>query len=331
MAKQHNKEVRKRVAQAVVAQTVQKHTPPPKIAFREFIKDETIQQKFIEIIGLRGPAFLNSIADLVENDKRLPLADNNSILAAAAQSLKLDLSLDPTLGLAYITAYKDATRGNKIMAQFSIGWKGLVELCHRSGLFHKINVELVHEGEFGEIDRMTGDMKWNWNQSNDDREKLPVVGVVAYFRLLNGFEKSLWLTVAQLETHALKYSDEYRLTGKGPWFDHKPAMQLKTTVKSLLDKWAPKSVETKMIQNAIRLDQSVVNDLEGNNIHYPDNTGAKQSLEEFNQQQDIQRIKDFIANAKTLEELETCYENVPNEDVGEIYVLKRKELLKQQK
>lgn len=312
----------------MVVSQIEKKSPPPKVAFREFIKSDEVQKKFFELNGLKGPAFLNYIADLVESDKRLPLADNDSILMAAAQSLKLDLSLDPTLGLAYITAYKDATRGNKIMAQFSIGWKGLVELCHRSGLFHKINVELVHEGEFGEIDRMTGDMKWNWNQSNDQRDKLPVVGVVAYFRLLNGFEKSWWLTTEQLEAHALKYSDDYRINGTGPWKDFKPAMYLKTTVKSLLDKWAPKSVETKNMQLAIRMDQAVVNDFEGNNIHYPDNTGGRQNLDEFNEKQDRQRTIDFIINAKTIEELETCYTSVPDLEVGKIFVTKKNELLK---
>lgn len=324
------KEDKKRIAKQVVAQ-VERKSPPPKVLFREFIKDEEVQKKFMELNGIKAHTFLLYVADIVEADKRLMVADNDSILNAAAQSLNLGLSLDTNLGLAYITAYKDRTRGNKIMAQFSIGWKGLVELCHRSGLFHKINVELVHTGEFGGIDRMTGDMTFNWNQNNDERDKLQVEGVVAYFKLLNGFEKSFWMTVGQLEAHAMKYSDDYRLTQTGPWKDNKPAMQRKTTVKMLLDKWAPKSVETKMMQTAIRIDQSVVNDIEGNNIHYPDNTGAKQSLEEFNQEQDIQRIKDFIANSKSVEELETCYENVPNEAIGELYVLKRKELLTKKK
>lgn len=325
MAIKHKNDKLKK-AQAVVAQ-VEKTSPPPKVLFREFIKDEIIQQKFIELNGTKGPTFLLYVADIVEADKRLVVADNDSIVNAAAQSLNLGLSLDPNLGLAYITAYKDRTRGNKIMAQFSIGWKGYVELCHRSGLFHKINVELVHTGEFGSIDRMTGDMTWNWNQNNDEREKLQVDGVVAYFKLLNGFEKSFWMTVGQLEAHAMKYSDEYRLTQTGPWKDNKPSMYKKTTVKLLLDKWAPKSVETKTMQLAIRMDQAVVNDLEGNNIHYPDNTGGRQSLDEFNAIQDRQRTIDFIAGATSVEALEKCYSSVPDLEVADLYIKKRNELL----
>ena len=112
------KAIKKHVPQAVLSKV--EKTAPPKIAFRDYIKGDEIQQKFVELIGHKAIAFLVYIADIVEADKRLMVADNDSILNAAAQSLNLDLSLDTNLGLAYITAYKDRTRGNKIMAHYMI-------------------------------------------------------------------------------------------------------------------------------------------------------------------------------------------------------------------
>lgn len=246
----------------------------PKVSFYDHIKTDAVRDRFKTLVGDGYESYLLTLAQLVSKSETLPKCDNESILMQAAVAISLKLSLEPSLGLAYITGYFD---GKNWVAQFQMGWKGYIELCHRTKDFLRINVELVYEGEINYIDRLTGDIDWNWNQSNDDRNKLQPIGCVAYFKLvpkepgLPSFEKSLFMSVNELEAHALKYSDEYK-KGKGPWATEKPAMQKKTNVKLLLDRFGPKSPE---ISRAIRVDQATIEDYDGRAIHYVDNDKNK--------------------------------------------------------
>lgn len=56
-----------------------------------------------------------------------------------------------------------------------------------------------------------------------------VVGYVAYMRLVNGFEKMLYMSKAEMEAHAKKYSQSY---GKSysPWSTNFDAMAIKTAL-----------------------------------------------------------------------------------------------------
>ena len=78
------------------------------------------------------------------------------------------------------------------------------------------------------------------------------------------------MTVEEVKAHAQKFSQTYR-KGIGPWKEMFEQMGQKTTLKKLLTKWAPKSIE--MQQMAI-FDQSVVkgdiNDIEHAEAVYAD-------------------------------------------------------------
>jgi recombination protein RecT len=79
---------------------------------------------------------------------------------------------------------------------------------------------------------------------------------MAYFRLLNGFEKNLYMTVAELEKHAGRYSQTFKAK-KGVWVDNFEAMAMKTVIKLLLSKFAPLSINSDLAK-AIEIDQSDV-------------------------------------------------------------------------
>lgn len=82
------------------------------------------------------------------------------------------------------------------------------------------------------------------------------------WRKPHGSEKELFMTVAEVDNHARKYSQAYRYDidqGKksSKWTTDFEAMALKTVIKLLLSKWGILSVD---MQRAIQDDQKVYNE-----------------------------------------------------------------------
>ena len=282
--------------------------------FKEVIKDDSVKERFAEMLGGGSAAFLISVLNCVQNNAKLQACDPNSILMAAAVSATLKLPVDPSLGMAYIIPY-----GQK--AQFQIGYKGIIDLCHRSRQFALINVTTVREGEFIEADRLTGQFKFEWVQDQNERNLLPISGYVAFFRLTNGFSKSFYMTDEEISAHGQKFSKTYN-NSSGIWKKDRKGMAKKTTLKLLLDKYAPKSVEMGI---AFKTDQAIVSDWEGN-TNYIDNPQTPLSLEQVQENEEIARATKHIENAKSIEVLEEVYEHLPNEEVRKLYDEKLKSL-----
>ena len=107
-----------------------------------------------------------------------------------------------------------------------------------------------------------------------------VVGYVAYFRLVNGFEKTLFMTKAEIEAHAEKYSQSYsydKRNGKSssPWSTNFDEMASKTVLKKLLRSWGVLSTD---LATALTGDQSEV---DRTTFTYTDNGGNVQNREEI--------------------------------------------------
>jgi len=193
---------------------------------------------------------------------------------SAIKAASLDLPIDQNLGFAYLIPYNNKKKTKTIVSgkdgnliekwsetsqyecQFQIGWKGFVQLAIRSGMFHRINVTDVVDGEYVGIDRRSGDVTINWDNDNASRSKKKVVGYLAYFRLVNGLEKDLYMTVEDLDAHAKRYSQTYK-KGYGKWVDDKPAMSKKTVLKLLISRYGALSTS---LREAIKADQSVLGD-----------------------------------------------------------------------
>ncbi|MFJ1522789.1 recombinase RecT [Spiroplasma sp. ald] len=138
-------------------------------------------------------------------------------------------------------------------AQFQMGYKGYIQLAQRSGQYLDMSVSDVKENELVNYDRLKG-TSFNWIQNEDKREKLPIIGYVAYFKMVNGFEKTLYMTKEQMENHFMKYSKTYA-KNKSFYIASFDEMTLKTVLTSLLRKWGIMSVE---LQQAYKSDQAVI-------------------------------------------------------------------------
>ena len=262
---------------------------------KSLFESEDVKKRFHDMLGAKAAGFMVSVINTVTNDKNLALADRNSILFAAATAAALDLPINQNLGFAYIIPYK-GKEGTK--AQFQMGFKGYKQLALRSGQFKIINATDVRESELMDIDYLTGEVRFIWTKDIDAREKLKTIGYVAYFELINGFKKSLYMPVNKIEKHAKKYSQSYR-SGYGNWKDDFEAMALKTVTKLLLSKDAPLSIE---MQKAVVNDQSVISDWQGNSMQYVDNI-AKPVLDVVANQKEETRVTEFIKSAKNMDEL----------------------------
>ena len=150
----------------------------------------------------------------------------------------LNLPLNKNLGLAYVIAYKGTP-------SFQIGYKGFIQLAVRSGAFLRINACEIREGEINR-NKITGEVEILGDFPNNK-----IIGYMAYMKLKNGFEASIYSSEEQIEAHAKKYSKSYgydisqgKRTSKWSDKDERPKMALKTVIKRLLSSGkAPLSTE----------------------------------------------------------------------------------------
>lgn len=245
--------------------------------FSVAIKSDAYQKLINETLGDKEVArrFVAEISTVVAQNYQLQKCDAASILSAGLTAQTLNLPLAPTLGFSYVVPY-----GNK--AQFQIGWKGLVQLAQRSGQFERLGVRPVHEGEYIGQDEF-GDDLFKFSHEFDNNK---VVGYYAYFKLLNGFKKTLYWTVEQCEQHGRKYSKSY----DNLWKSSFDSMAQKTVLKLLLNRYAPLSIE---MQKAIQADQAVINvDGSYSYVDNPNYVDEEQKPKKTNVRNTIEEVDD---------------------------------------
>lgn len=237
--------------------------------FNQVITNVQTKAYLDNVLGEKKNSFVNNLTAVVSNSKSLQSCEPTTLMFAALKATALDLPIDPNLGFAYLIPYNNR-KDNVMECQFQIGYRGIVQLAIRSGQFKTINVRDVREGEIEGEDFLSGELKFKMLTEN--REKAKVIGYVAYFKLLNGFEKMSYWTVAELQQHGLKYSQTYSSKNEytrnsSKWATDFDSMSKKTVLKLLLGKYAPLSVE---MQQAIKFDQSVILN-ENGDVRYIDN------------------------------------------------------------
>lgn len=221
----------------------------PSAPIMAALNNETVKKKFFEVLGKKANGFISSLVGLTNSTPALKEADPKTMLTAAMTAATLDLPINPNLGFAYIVPYRN--RGVQ-QAQFQMGFKGYIQLAMRTGQYKTMNVSEVYEGEIERIDTFTGDIVRGERQSDK------VVGYVAYFRLVNGFEKYLYMTKEEVEAHGKKYSQAYRSGKDCLWRSNFDAMAKKTVLKLLISKYGIMSIEMRGMEKALQADQAVI-------------------------------------------------------------------------
>lgn len=206
---------------------------------------EGYRKRIDEILGKRAPQFISSVVTMAANDTMLSkvvASAPQTIITSALKAAALDLPIDPALGTAYVVPFKnkvkkpDGTEQWRDEAQLIIGWKGLVQLAQRTGLYKRINADYVYEGERIVDDRITGDIHIEGEKTSDK-----VIGYFAYFKLINGFEKCVCWTKEKVQAHEQKNRKGQYMTKA--WRDDFDSMGRKTVLRELISKWGPMSID----------------------------------------------------------------------------------------
>ena len=170
-----------------------------------------------------------------------------TVIQAALKAATYDLPIDPNLGYAYIMPFNnsvkkpDGTCEKRMEAQFILGYKGMHQMALRTGAYKTINVLDVREGELKSFDRLTEEIALDFIEDDEVRESKPIIGYVGYYRLVNGTEKTLYMTKKQVEAHEKKFR-KGQYMGKG-WRENFDAMALKTVYRQLIGKWGLMSID----------------------------------------------------------------------------------------
>ena len=206
---------------------------------------EGMRKRFNDLLGQRTPQFISSIVSLVNADATMQQAFVESpmtVIQSALKAASFDLPVDQNLGYAYIVPFNNYKDGNKKMeATFILGWKGMHQLAIRTGAYKTINVVDIREGELKSYNRLTEEIKIEFIEDEDERESRNIIGYVGYYKLVNGAEKTIYMTVKQIENHEKKFrKGQYQSKG---WRENFDAMARKTVYRRLIGKWGVMSIE----------------------------------------------------------------------------------------
>lgn len=247
---------------------------------------EGYRKRIDEILGKRAPQFISSVVTMAANDTMLSkvvASAPQTIITSALKAAALDLPIDPALGTAYVVPFKnkvkkpDGSDYYRDEATMIVGWKGLVQLAQRTGLYKRINADFVYEGETIVDDRISGDIRIEGEKTSEK-----VIGYFAYFQLVNGFEKCVCWTREKVAAHEAKHrKGQYQSKA---WRDDFDAMGRKTVLRELISKWGPLSIDYRtappeMARAAESLQDAIVNDednapIEGEGVVFEDAPAA---------------------------------------------------------
>lgn len=280
-----------------------------QLTTKDLFNQDNVKKKFEELLGKKAPAFITSVLQAVASNAMLKDAEPNSVYHAAAVAATLDLPINNSIGFAYIVPYKDGKSG-KTLAQFQMGYRGFIQLAQRSGQFKTISDAPIYEGQLVSEDPLKG-FVFDFTKRTSDK----IIGYASYMELLNGFSKTWYASVEELKAHGMRYSQSAK-KGFGLWKDDFDAMARKTSLKMLLSKYAPLSIE---MQSAVKFDQATIND--NGEAEYVDAPEVEPIALPLNENQTL------IDSCATWEELEELKTNNPDDkELCSLATAKQKEL-----
>lgn len=252
-----------------MANEIQKQERPIDL-MKSVINAPSVQEQFQNALGEHKDAFVASLIDLFTGDKQLQTCKPALVIAEALRAATLRLPLNKALGFAYIIVFNNSVKNadgswSKVPTPtFVPGYKGYIQLAMRTGQYRTINADFVYEGEMRKVSKLTGEIALDGEKKSDK-----IIGYFCYFELLNGFNKTLFVSVEDMAAYALRYSPSFKgnkkpsadaliklaqanqPSSKVGWEGNFNDMALKTVIRRLLSKYGYLSVE---MQNALSKD-----------------------------------------------------------------------------
>ena len=227
------------IAAAANNQAVANKQKSPSSIMKGILDNDNTKKLLQDSLKENAGAFAASILDLYNSDKYLQQCDPKQVFGECLKAVSLKLPINKQLGFAYVVAFKG-------IPQFQIGYKGLIQLCMRTGQYKHINAGEVYEGEYKGFNKLTGELDISGERTSDK-----IVGYFAYMETLNGFSHSVYSTKEEVQKHAQKYSKSYN-SSNSAWETDFDKMAVKTVLRNLLSHYGYMSVE---MMNAMTAEQ----------------------------------------------------------------------------
>lgn len=259
------------------------------------MENPSIKKRFEGVLKEKAPQYMSSIVNLVNSDTNLQKCDGMSVIASCMVAATMDLPVDKNLGYAWVVPY-----GNR--AQFQMGYKGYIQLALRTGQYKAINVVEIREGELVSWNPLTEEIEVDFSK----RESEAVIGYAGYFKLINGFEKTVFWTKEEVNNHANKFSKTVN-SKNSVWKSNFDAMAKKTVLRNLLSKWGILSIE---MQKAYTADENLINkDL------MDDIENVQANVEDIQENDGVVDVDYTVdSNGEILEGQENMFEGTPLEE-----------------
>lgn len=246
------------------------------IPVKNLVKQEAIKKMLSNTLKGKATQFTTSLINVVNNNKALAKVDQMSVIQSAMVAASLDLPIDQNLGYMWLVPYKGK-------ATPQIGYKGYIQLAQRTGQYKAMNAVVVHEGELESWNPLTEEAVFDPAGRVSDE----IIGYIGYFKLINGFEKTVFWSKDDIDNHRKRFS---KMSGgdnpTGVWATDFDAMALKTVLRNLLSKWGPMSIE---MNQALSLDENEPpKSVDADEVDYSETT--EQLIADFNQSQERKTV-----------------------------------------
>ena len=250
----------------------------PVVAFKNYLNSGSVQALLANRLSSEKikTDFMNSVIEVVTGSPELQACTPQSILAESLKAASIHLPLNKALGRCYVVPFKNKGIPTATMV---IGYKGYIQLAKNSGHYRNINADVVFEGQITYRNHLTGEIRIDHEPTSDK-----VVGFFAYIEELNGFNKTLYMSIDQMAHYAKTYVTYLKFNNKvtedtlkqkmqyhathGPeqgigWMSDSVTMAKKTCLRQLLTKWGDLSIEQQeAIANDVSWDSTMSRDEE---------------------------------------------------------------------
>ena len=250
----------------------------PVVAFKNYLNSGSVQALLANRLSSEKikTDFMNSVIEVVTGSPELQACTPQSILSESLKAASIHLPLNKALGRCYVVPFKNKGVPTATMV---IGYKGYIQLAKNSGHYRNINADVVFEGQITYRNHLTGEIRIDHEPTSDK-----VVGFFAYIEELNGFNKTLYMSIDQMAHYAKTYVTYLKFNNKvtedtlkqkmqyhathGPeqgigWMSDSVTMAKKTCLRQLLTKWGDLSIEQQeAIANDVSWDSTMSRDEE---------------------------------------------------------------------
>ena len=245
--------------------------------FTKSINSSYVQNQLKQVLGKNAGTFATSLVEVFTNDTQLQKCDQKKVIQEAIKAATLKLPLNKQLGYAYILVFNNwdkASRKSVPTPQIVLGYRGYIQLAMRTGQYKNINADVVYEGEMIGRDKLSGAIDLSGEKGSEK-----VVGYFAHFETVNGFSKTLFMSLGEMAGYALKFSPSFKRNaeknplptvdalcdmandqavngpqqGKVGWEGDFNSMAIKTVLRRLLSKYGYLSIE---MMSALAEDES---------------------------------------------------------------------------